>query len=89
MSIIKLWKNRHKIIEGIKYKIFKDKYVESVYQERMNICKTCPNINLSGTKCYVPGTQPCCGVCGCSLELLLRSPSSECEDGRWSAKIDE
>ncbi len=55
----------------------------------MAICKTCPNIDLKGDKCYVAGTQPCCSICGCSLELLLRSLSSKCVAGKWEAVLSE
>jgi hypothetical protein len=89
MSLIKIWKNKGKILEGLKNKIFKDEHVEEIFQERRDICKECPNLNLAGDKCAVPGTAPCCGVCGCSLDLLLRSLSSECEDGRWDAILSE
>lgn len=89
MSLIKLWKNKGKILEGLKNKIFKDEHVEEIFQERMAICKKCPNIDLKGDKCYVAGTQPCCNICGCSLELLLRSLSSKCEAGKWEAILSE
>jgi hypothetical protein len=52
--------------------------VEKLYQKRMEICKACPLIDLVGTKCMIVGTHPCCGECGCSLSLKLRSPESEC-----------
>lgn len=55
----------------------------------MAICQGCPNKDDSGQYCYMPGTQPCCNVCGCSLELLLRSLSSECEAGKWKAILTE
>ena len=38
----------------------------------------------------VPGTAPCCSVCGCKLALKTRSLSSECPhpDGpKWKAKM--
>jgi hypothetical protein len=45
----------------------------------MKICKECPLIDRLGHSCILAGTQPCCGACGCSLSLKLRSPESECE----------
>jgi hypothetical protein len=89
MSLIKLWKNKGKILEGLKNNIFKQEHIEEIYNERKAICDECPKINIVGDKCYAPGTQPCCEVCGCSLGLLLRSLSSECEDGRWDAVLTE
>jgi hypothetical protein len=37
----------------------------------------------------MPGTQPCCGICGCSLAFLQRSLSSSCEAGKWKAVLTE
>mgnify|MGYP006907024239 CR=1 FL=1 len=34
MSIIKLWKNKGKIAEGIKNRIFKQEHIEEIYAER-------------------------------------------------------
>lgn len=52
--------------------------IEKVYNKRLLICKGCELIDLKGDKCMVPGTHPCCGECGCSLSLKLRSLESEC-----------
>ena len=92
MSIIKVWKNKGKILEGIQNRIFRKEDVEVIYNERIEICKACPHIDIKGSKCYVPGTKPCCSKCGCSLALKLRSLSSDCGDEknpRWHAIIDE
>ena len=89
MSIIKLWKSKGKILEGIKNRVFKQEHVEEIFLERKKICDGCPKQDKKGDNCYVPGTQPCCSVCGCSLQLMLRSLSSECEDGNWDAIISE
>jgi hypothetical protein len=37
----------------------------------------------------MPGTQPCCNLCGCSLSFKTRSLSSSCPDFRWKALISE
>jgi len=50
MSTIKLWKNKGKILEGLKNKIFKNKHVEEIFQERLTICNKCPNLDLKGDK---------------------------------------
>ena len=60
----KLWKNKWKILEGLKNRIFKKQYVEKIYQERLLICTICPHLDEEGDKCYVPGTAPCCSKCG-------------------------
>jgi hypothetical protein len=44
----------------------------------MKICNLCPLINKDGKNCGVPGTQPCCSKCGCSLGLKLRAMESTC-----------
>lgn len=92
MSLIEVWKNRGKITEGITNKIFKKEHVEEIFNERMEICKSCPDLDEEGSKCYVPGTQPCCGCCGCSLGLKLRSLSSGCgneDDPKWDPVLNE
>lgn len=91
MSLIRLYKNKGKILEGIKNNVFKKKHVEEVAKERMAICKQCPFMDTKGDECYVKGTHPCCGKCGCSLSFKLRSLSSGCgdeENPKWNAVID-
>jgi hypothetical protein len=54
----------------------------------MKICNLCPKIDKIGFNCGVPGTQPCCSECGCSLSLKLRSLESSCPDpngSKWGA----
>jgi hypothetical protein len=92
MNIKKIIKNRKLILEGLKNNIFKKEAVEEIASERMNICITCPYIDLEGDKCEVKGTQPCCGKCGCSLKLKLRSLASSCgdkENPRWEAVLSD
>lgn len=92
MTLKQVFKNRKKIFEGIYYSIFKSKYVEKIASERRAICNVCPFHDLKGDKCYVKGTQPCCGKCGCSDQFKLRSLSSSCGDEqnpRWKAVMTE
>ena len=89
MSIIKVWKNKGKILEGIKNRIFKQEHIEEIFEERLAICKECIHYDTEGTKCYMTGTQPCCGECGCSLALKLRALSSECGLAKWDAVLNE
>ena len=89
MSLIKVWKEKNKILEGIKNKVFKRKHIEHVAVERLNICRDCPNIDYSGDKCYMKGTQPCCSLCGCDLSLKTRALSAACDDKRWDAVLSE
>jgi hypothetical protein len=92
MSLKQIWTHRKQIFEGITNSIFKKDIVEKIAAERMMICKACPIIDLEGSKCMVPGTQPCCGDCGCKLGLKTRSLSSECThpDGpKWPAIMEQ
>lgn len=82
----KIWKARKQIQEGAFNLIKKDEFVETVAEYRMNICKGCEHFD---GKCAVPGTGPCCGACGCSLKVKVRSLSTVCglielkEDPKW------
>jgi hypothetical protein len=88
-NLIKIWKERNKIAEGVKNNIFKTKHVEDIAFFRNEICKVCEFIDTTGAKCAIPGTQPCCGECGCSLKLKTRSLSSDCPKGFWKAELTE
>jgi hypothetical protein len=92
MSLIKIWKNKGKIYEGIKNSIFKQEHIEEIAADRMSKCRECPHIDNEGSKCELPGTAPCCGLCGCKLSLKTRSLSSACADEgneRWKAVLTE
>ena|ERR1017187_6532510 len=88
-NIIKIWKNKGKILEGIKNSIFTKKDVEEIAELRMEICKVCPHIDTRGSSCAMPKTQPCCKLCGCNLHLKHRSLSSSCDDKRWFAELSQ
>ena len=89
MDLSIIWKNKSEILEGIKNNIFKSEAVENIAAERMKICNTCDLIDRTGDRYLVPKTQPCCGSCGCSLKLKLRSLSSECPEGYWEAVLTD
>ena len=87
-----VWKNRKHILEGLKNNIFKQEHIEKIAEERFKICVTCPDLDSRGSKCLVPGTGPCCGICGCSLGLKLRDLSSGCgneDHPRWEPILTE
>lgn len=84
-----LWENRKKILEGIKNRVFKKEAVEAIAEERNEICKKCDFYDPEGHNCYIPGTQPCCGECGCSLALKTRSLASGCGMGYWNAVLTD
>jgi len=85
----KLFQNRNLILEGIKNSIFKKEAIEEIANERNELCKKCEHIDIKGDSCMVPGTQPCCGLCGCSLKLKQRSLASGCDDGYWDPVLTE
>lgn len=87
-----IWKNRSLILEGIKNYIFTNDDIELLAKERLEKCMSCPHVDIVGKKCMMPGTEPCCSLCGCSLELKTRSLSSSCADEKnpkWKAVITE
>ena len=88
-TILQIWKEKGKILEGIRNNIFKKADVEHIAAERMSICNTCPHLDIEGTKCMVPGTSPCCSLCGCSMSLKTRALSASCDDKRWDAVVSE
>ena len=88
-NLIRIWKERGKIAEGIKNNIFKTHHVENIAFFRNEICKSCAYLDTQGTDCAVPGTQPCCSECGCSLAFKTRSLSSSCPKGFWLAEVTE
>ncbi|HOK59568.1 MAG TPA: hypothetical protein PK432_01155 [Candidatus Dojkabacteria bacterium] len=86
MSLLKVWQARNQILEGILNRIFTKEHVEEIALERMSICKDCEHY---GTECLMPGTAPCCAICGCCLELKTRSLSSNCPEHKWEAIMTE
>ena len=88
-TFLEVWKQKGQILEGIKNAVFKQEHIEEIASKRNDVCQSCDLIDRSGDKCFMPGTQPCCGVCGCSLQFLQRSLSSKCEAGKWDAVLSE
>ena len=94
-SIIRIWKARGQIVEGIRNSIFKKEDVEKIAHARMSICRRnkCGAYDPTGAGCLVAGTQPCCderqGGCGCSLSVATRSLSKACPKGLWPAELSE
>jgi hypothetical protein len=92
-NIIKIWKAKGQILEGVTNSIFKREDVEEIAQQRMHVCISCSLYDEQGEGCFVSGTQPCCnqnmGGCGCSLSLKTRALSSDCPLGKWKAELTE
>lgn len=95
-NIIRIWKAKGQILEGVTNSIFKREDVEQIAAERMDICMGCNLYDTSGFGCLVPATAPCCdikqGGCGCSLSLKTRSLSSSCphpNGPKWDAELSQ
>lgn len=92
-NIIRVWKNKGQILEGVTNSIFRKEDVEQIAQQRMQICEKCELLDVQGDGCMVGGTAPCCneklGGCGCSLTFKTRSLSSECPKGYWLAEVTQ
>jgi hypothetical protein len=84
-KVTRLWNNYPLILEGIRNYLFTTDSIEQIALERYTICQACPKLDLVGTECLVPGTQPCCSECGCSLKFKTRSLSSSCPLGKWDS----
>ena len=88
-KILGAFGNMDQIFEGIKNKIFKKEDVEKVARLRWQECISCEFFDPSGKKCAMPGSQPCCSECGCSLSIKLRALSSGCPKGKWKAVMNK
>lgn len=84
-----IWKNRKQILEGIKNTVMRDEFVEKIAAKRQKICDSCVRKDVEGASCIIPGSQPCCNLCGCTLKIKLRSLSTDCPDLKWGAVITE
>lgn len=83
-SLYSIWKNKILIFQGLWNKLYGDPLVEAIAEARSSICSKCDYIDLIGSDCMVPGTQPCCKECGCSLSIKTRALDSECPKGYWN-----
>ena len=72
------------IYEGIKNRIFKKEDIEEIASIRWSICIKCNYLDTVGKNCTVPGTQPCCTLCGWAMQTKTRSLISSCPDGKWA-----
>ncbi len=88
-KIQRIWKNKWKILEGIYNSVFLKRKYKKIVNARQAICKTCVHYDTDGKDCMVPGSQPCCGYCGCSLNFKQHSLSSGCDLGKWHAVLTE
>lgn len=70
------------IAQGFINDAIKTEHWEVIAKARLSICNKCEEYDPEGTKCKVPGTQPCCAACGCSLNKKARS-NSTCPLKKW------
>lgn len=87
--LIRVWKEKDQIFDGIRNSVFKKEHIEEVSEARLTICKSnvCGQYDTVGTSCAVKGTQPCCAACGCSMKLKSRSLASKCPKGYWGPEV--
>jgi hypothetical protein len=80
-NLIRIWKSKGQILEGVVNKIFKQDDIEEISKERMAACATnlCGYYDADGSseQAVVKG-KPACSGCGCSLELKTRCLSCHC-----------
>ena len=77
----KIWKNKFKILEGIRYSYFPNKYIEKIAAHRAAICETneCGFYDKLGVteKIIVKGV-PGCSECGCRILYKTHVLSAVC-----------
>ena len=89
VTLKELFKNRKQIVEGITNSIIKNEFVEEVSKLRIEICNECDEKDVVGNECALPGSQPCCTLCGCSLSFKTRSLSTSCPAKKWGSIVSE
>lgn len=91
-NLIKIWKKKDQIVEGIKNSIFKKEDVELIANERLSICRTndCGFYDPLGDSenAVVKGSESCAD-CGCKLSFKSRALSDECPNKHWLKEVDE
>jgi hypothetical protein len=95
--LIRAWKEKGKIFQGIRNQIFKSADIEDVANERLAICRTnvCGYHDPKGeAEVSISGLESC-GGCGCSLAIKTRSLSSFCylkekdKEPLWDSEMTE
>lgn len=80
-NLLRIWKNKNQIIEGIVNKVFKRDDIEEIAKERFAICESnlCGYYDADGSseRAVVKG-KPSCAGCGCALEFKTRCMSCRC-----------
>ena len=80
-NLVKVWKAKGQIIEGIVNNVFKQDHIEEIAAERLAICSSnlCGLYDEDGSseQAAIKGQAACAG-CGCSLKLKTRCLSCHC-----------
>jgi hypothetical protein len=91
-NIIKIWKSRNQIIEGIRNSVFTRDDVRELANERITTCRSnkCGFYDAEGKSeaAFVKGAESC-GSCGCKLAWATKALSYECPKGFWPAVLTE
>lgn len=76
-------------IEGVNNMAFKKEHIETMFKERLQICKNCPiftefkdRIGFARMEC--DDTK---GGCGCYIDVKLRIPEEKCPHNKWNSKV--
>lgn len=80
-KLIKVWKNKKVILQGILNYLFPKPTVEEIYNYRIEICRDnyCGKYDKYGTspEAVLPGHETC-AACGCNLDFKLRVMEEAC-----------
>lgn len=80
-NLLRIWKNKNQILEGIVNKVFTQDHIEEIANERLAICESnlCGLYDKDGSseRAVVKGKASCAG-CGCALEFKTRCLSCHC-----------
>lgn len=97
-NLLKVWKNRGQILEGIVNKVFKQEHIEEIAAERFAICEAnlCGLFDADGSSpAAVVKGEPSCAGCGCALKFKTRCMSCHChlqdigQHPLWAAVISQ
>ena len=80
-----IWKNKAKILSGVKNLLVKNKLIEEIADARQAICDSC---EFKSKECSALITT-CCSVCGCSLKIKTRSLEASCPKDKWPSIDDK
>lgn len=80
-NLLRIWKNKNQILEGVVNKLFTNDHIEEIANERLAICQSniCGYYDADGSseRAVVKGKASCAG-CGCALEFKTRCLSCHC-----------